>query len=169
MWTGPYSPPCRDPRHDTALVFVSCQHGLKYFVSCRAVLRIVSKDCTMTSPQITWPISQLNVLTIRTNDFCRWVAECNITDSSKNAWTDLLLILLLHLEMRLCSAFLILDQPWPTFVNALPDTPSFLLTEGKKITWCVSDTCMLAYTLLRPEAQLGRRDLEWIALPFHSI
>jgi hypothetical protein len=33
---GPYSSPCQDPRHGTALVFVSCWHGPKYFMSCRA-------------------------------------------------------------------------------------------------------------------------------------
>jgi hypothetical protein len=36
MRARPCSPPCRDPEHGTALVFVSCWHGLKYFVSCRA-------------------------------------------------------------------------------------------------------------------------------------
>jgi hypothetical protein len=27
---------CRDPRHGTALAFVSCRHGPKFIVSCRA-------------------------------------------------------------------------------------------------------------------------------------
>jgi hypothetical protein len=35
MRAGPCSPPCRDSGHDTALVFVSCRHGPKYFVSYR--------------------------------------------------------------------------------------------------------------------------------------
>jgi hypothetical protein len=44
MWAGPCSPPCRDSRHGTALVFVSCQHGPKYFVSCRTSGR-AKKPC----------------------------------------------------------------------------------------------------------------------------
>ena len=29
--------PCRHREHDMALVFVSCRHGSKYFVLCRAL------------------------------------------------------------------------------------------------------------------------------------
>jgi hypothetical protein len=36
MRAGPCSPPCQDSEHGTALVFVSCRHGPKYFVPCRA-------------------------------------------------------------------------------------------------------------------------------------
>ena len=39
MWVVPYGPSCWDSRHDTALVFVSCRHGSKYFISCRALSR----------------------------------------------------------------------------------------------------------------------------------
>ena len=39
MRVVPHSPSCWDPRHVTALVFVSCRHGLKYFGSCRALGR----------------------------------------------------------------------------------------------------------------------------------
>jgi hypothetical protein len=35
MRVGPCSPPSRDSGHGTALVFVSCRYGPKYFVSCR--------------------------------------------------------------------------------------------------------------------------------------
>jgi hypothetical protein len=36
MRAGPCSPPCRYSGYGTALVFVSCRHGPKYFVPCRA-------------------------------------------------------------------------------------------------------------------------------------
>jgi hypothetical protein len=36
MRAVPCSPPCRDSGHGTALLFVSCRHGPKYFVPCRA-------------------------------------------------------------------------------------------------------------------------------------
>jgi hypothetical protein len=39
MRAGPCSSPCRDSGHITALVFMSCRHGPKYFVSCCASSR----------------------------------------------------------------------------------------------------------------------------------
>jgi hypothetical protein len=65
---GPCSAPCRDPKHDTALVFVSCRHGPKYFMSCRAsgcakrpcrAFWVMPKDYTMICPQMARPKSQL--------------------------------------------------------------------------------------------------------------
>jgi len=44
MRVVPYSPSCWDSRHGTALVFVSYQHGPKYFVPCRALGR-VKRSC----------------------------------------------------------------------------------------------------------------------------
>jgi hypothetical protein len=64
MRAGSCSPPCRDSEHGTALVIVSCRHGPKYFVSCRAVLRVMLKDRAMTRPQMARPKSQLYVQTI---------------------------------------------------------------------------------------------------------
>ena len=39
MRAVPYSPSCWNSRHNTAFVFVSCRHGPKYFMPCRALGR----------------------------------------------------------------------------------------------------------------------------------
>jgi hypothetical protein len=43
---------CRDPRHGTALAFVSCRHGPKFIVSCRASDR-AKMSCFMPPIHIT--------------------------------------------------------------------------------------------------------------------
>ena len=77
MRAGPCSPSCWDPYHGMTLVCVSCQHGPKYFVSCRASGR-AKRSCHDPPSNGTAQVPALVVAHIP--------RECNLKDNCITAF-----------------------------------------------------------------------------------
>jgi hypothetical protein len=71
----PCHPSCWDSRHDITL---SSDHtGMAQCLSCRVVLWLVPKYCTLCGPQIAWPKSQLYEEAMQSNQKAtiRWTDD----------------------------------------------------------------------------------------------